>query len=177
MAGPGQAITGPGPGAGSTCSQSSGIGGRGESLHPGLPAPAHGALCPAASPNILNLSLLEGSGPARAFCMAEGNPLPNITWWGPGNTSESPTLRETQVNFQSAAEITLRRNGTYTCRAKNTRGCAELSLTVGPSKNTRFLLLAALLPAALLLLALLVLALVLCQRRKGRGAGGAKLGE
>ncbi|CAM4553749.1 unnamed protein product [Lepidochelys olivacea] len=119
-----------------------------------------------AQPSILNLTLFPGPLPVRVACMAEGKPVPNITWLGPAG-SEVVQLQDTPGLWnRTTQEVSVSRNGTYTCRAENMHGRVESSVLVGlKGPKGPPLLLTILLPAALFLLAVLLL-LALCARWK-----------
>ncbi|CAM5112360.1 unnamed protein product [Eretmochelys imbricata] len=128
-----------------------------------------------AQPSILNLTLFPGPLPVRVACMAEGKPVPNITWLGPAG-SEVVQLQDTPGLWnRTTQEVSVSRNGTYTCRAENVHGRVESSVLVGlKGPKGPPLLLTILLPAALFLLAV-VLLLALCARWKG-AAGSRTVG-
>ncbi|XP_029438897.1 sialic acid-binding Ig-like lectin 15 isoform X2 [Rhinatrema bivittatum] len=95
-----------------------------------------------APPTILNLTLHGNVYAGRwAECVAEGLPLPNITWDRP-EKSETPTPPPQEVKFanlnQTLGNLTVTQNGTYTCRAQNVYGQDERRLEVGemPSSHT-----------------------------------------
>ncbi|XP_076991688.1 sialic acid-binding Ig-like lectin 15 [Tamandua tetradactyla] len=85
-----------------------------------------------AAPRIVNISVLPGPAHAfHAFCTAEGEPPPALTWSGPmlGNSSAAVPRPGQSHSHQVTVELpALAHDGRYTCTATNSLGRAEASV-------------------------------------------------
>uniref|UniRef100_H3APH6 Ig-like domain-containing protein n=1 Tax=Latimeria chalumnae TaxID=7897 RepID=H3APH6_LATCH len=84
---------------------------------------------------ILNLTAVRGTGGFSLLCMAEGKPLPTITWIGPGN-KEIPVTKNLVSQhkippYQIQTEIkNVTEDGIYTCKAVNKHGHIEKKVKI-----------------------------------------------
>ncbi|XP_064409626.1 sialic acid-binding Ig-like lectin 15 [Latimeria chalumnae] len=96
-----------------------------------------------APPSILNLTVTINSslGYRILRCIVEGEPLPNITWIGPGNAElhkESNNITATPFpeEHQIMSEIhSVIQEGNYTCKAVNNHGHDEKSSNIKQNGN------------------------------------------
>ncbi|XP_037128865.1 sialic acid binding Ig-like lectin 15, like isoform X4 [Syngnathus acus] len=115
----------------------------------GLPVWSYGV-----RPAILNVSLITGSAPQRLECLAEGKPIPNITWL---SASGSPLTTTLEVQTLSTglflnSSVPYEQQDELTCRVESELGRAEQ--TYRPANTKRdVVLVCGTVAAALLLLA------------------------
>nr|XP_049585366.1 fasciclin-2-like isoform X5 [Syngnathus scovelli] len=105
-------------------------------------------------PAILSLSLISGSAPQRLECLAEGKPIPNITWLSASGSPLTATLEVQNLTRGSLlnSSVQYEQQDELTCRVENELGRAEQ--TYRPANTKRdVVLVCGTVAAALLLLA------------------------
>ncbi|KAM9806322.1 sialic acid binding Ig-like lectin 15, like isoform X1 [Syngnathus typhle] len=106
-------------------------------------------------PAILNLSLITGSAPQRLECLAEGKPIPNITWLSASGSPLTTTLEVQTLSTGSFlnSSVPYEQQDELTCRVESELGRAEQ--TYRPANTKRdVVLVCRTVAAALLLLAI-----------------------
>nr|XP_049585347.1 sialic acid binding Ig-like lectin 15, like isoform X4 [Syngnathus scovelli] len=115
----------------------------------GLPVWSYGV-----RPAILSLSLITGSAPQRLECLAEGKPIPSITWLSASGSPLTATLEVQNLTTGSLlnSSVQYEQQDELTCRVENELGRAEQ--TYRPANTKRdVVLVCGTVAAALLLLA------------------------
>ncbi|XP_068508049.1 uncharacterized protein [Syngnathus scovelli] len=104
-------------------------------------------------PAILSLSLITGSAPQRLECLAEGKPIPSITWLSASGSPLTATLEVQNLTTGSLlnSSVPYEQQDELTCRVENELGRAEQ--TYRPANTKRdVVLVCGRVAAALLLL-------------------------